>query len=338
MPSLAAIVALLGAVIPLTAQRANVKSARTGIAPKTPDGQPDLQGTWLNRSPTPLERPAVLKDRLTLTNAEVVELRRRAERIFGSGRSDFALPDDVFLAALANVEVFKSPTSTCTADAIANFEFDNRTSLIVDPPDGRLPPYTAEGQRRRTQSLIANQLSNGATRADELSALQRCISYGIPRLERRDGINSYCQIVQSRGYVVLLMEAVHETRIIPLDGRPHVPPGVRSWSGDSRGRWDDKTLVIDTTNFSSARNFLGSADGLHLIERLTRVAPDEIRYEIRIDDPSTWTAPWTALLRLKRTDERIFEYACHEGNSQVMESMLSGIVGNPKNSGVRKEK
>ena len=338
MPLFAALVVLLGAVIPLAAQPASGKPARIWIAPKTPDGQSDLQGTWRNRSVTPLERPEALKDHATLTDAEVVELKRRAERIFGSGRSDFALPDDVFLAALANVEVFKSPTSTCTADAIDTFEFDNRTSLIVDPPDGKLPPYTAEGQRRRKQSLIANELSHGATRPDELSAIQRCISYGIPRLERRDGINSYFQIVQSPGYVVLLMEAVHEVRIIPLDGRPHLPPSVRTWSGDSRGRWDGKTLAIDTTNFSSGRNFLGSADGLHLIERLTRVAADEIRYEIRVDDPSTWTAPWTAVLRLKRTDEHILEYACHEGNAAVMESMLSGIVGNPKNSSVRKER
>jgi hypothetical protein len=134
--------------------------------------------------------------------------------------------------------------------------------------------------------------------------------------------------VQSPGYVVVVMEAVHDARIIPVsgprDGRKHLPPSMRTWNGDSIGHWEGKTLVVDTTNFSPKDNFMGSAENLHLVERFTRVAPDEIRYEMTVDDPSTWTNPWTAVLRLKQTQEKIFEFACHEGNFQVMEGMLLG--------------
>lgn len=134
---------------------------------------------------------------------------------------------------------------------------------------------------------------------------------------------SYYQIVQSPGYVVVVMEAIHDARIIPLDGHPHLPLSMPTWNGDSRGRCEGKTLVVDTTNFSPKDNFIGSAENLHLVERFTRVASDEIRYEITVDDPTTWTKPWTAMLRLKQTVDKIYEFACHEGNFQIMEGMLS---------------
>jgi hypothetical protein len=123
--------------------------------------------------------------------------------------------------------------------------------------------------------------------------------------------------------VVLFTETIHEARIIPLDGRPHLPQTIRQWSGDSRGRWEGKTLVVDTTNFSPKSNFMGSAENLHLVERFTRVAADRLNYEVTIDDPTTWTKPWTATVRLKATQDNIYEFACHEGNYVSMVSMLS---------------
>jgi hypothetical protein len=135
---------------------------------------------------------------------------------------------------------------------------------------------------------------------------------------------AHSQIVQTADHVVYFWETGHEARIIPLDGRPHLAPGIRTWEGDSRGRWEGNTLVVDTTNFSAETNFLGAGEDLHLSESFTRVAPDEIRYEVTVDAPATWTRPWTAMVRLKRTEEKLYEFACHEGNAQIMETMLSG--------------
>jgi hypothetical protein len=163
----------------------------------------------------------------------------------------------------------------------------------------------------------------------DLTNLQRCITWGVP-MTRPDNYSSYYQIVQIPGYVVLVMETIHDARIIPLDGRPHLPQTMRTWNGDSRGHWDGNTLIVDTTNFSQKANFMGSAENLHLVERFTRIAPDEIRYQMTVDDPSTWTKPWTAVLRLKQTQDKMYEVACHEGNFQVMEGMLLGARAQEK--------
>jgi hypothetical protein len=141
------------------------------------------------------------------------------------------------------------------------------------------------------------------------------------------GPYSYYQIFQTAGYVVLFTEMIHEARIIPVDGRPHLPPNIRQWAGDSRGRWEGKTLVVDTTNFSTKSYYMGSAENLHLVERFTRVAADTLNYTVTLDDPTTWTKPWTAVIRLKATQEHIYEFACHEGNYVSMVSMLSGSKG-----------
>ena len=287
----------------------------------TPDGQPDLQANWVNKSATPLERPKQLEGRQFLTDAEVTELRRRADRLFKNGDGDAAGGDNYFLAVLANPERFKSPTAT--GAQISEREIDNRTSLIVDPSDGKLPPYTPAGQRRQDALAAATVMRNPPASPEDLTTFQRCITFGVP-MPRSGPQTSYYQIVQSPGYVVIVMEAIHDARIIPLDGRPHLPPSVRTWNGDSLGHWEGKTLVVDTTNFSPKDNFLGSAENLHLLERFTRVAEDEISYEITVDDLTTWTKPWTAALRLKQTQENIYEFACHEGNFQVMEGMLRG--------------
>jgi hypothetical protein len=286
----------------------------------------------MDNSATPLERPKALAGRQFLTDAEVAELKRRAERLFKSGDSDFAAGDSVFLAALGNSEQYKNPNATGGSELMIDREFDNRTSLIVDPPDGRVPPMTPAGQRR--QSATAGALAAGLrppARAEDLNNALRCITAGVPRLGGRYGAGDfgYYQIVQAPGYVVLLMEVIHEARIIPLDGRPHLPQSIRAWAGDSLGRWEGQTLVVDTTNFSPKSNFMGSAENLHLIERFTRVAGDEIDYEISLNDPTTWTRPWTAMIRLKRTQEKIYEFACHEDN-RPMEGMLAGARAEEK--------
>jgi hypothetical protein len=327
-----ALAATFIAPVPITAQAtqgaATKKAeAKSWTAPLTPDGHPDLQGNWVNRSATPLERPKQLEGRESLTDAEVAELKSRADRLFKNGYSDMPAGDDLFLAALANVDKYKRASSTADSAIMLEREFDHRTSLIVDPPDGKLPPYTPGGQQRQRAFVAAQSKQFPPATTRDLTNLERCITWGVP-LPRAGPDTSYYQIVQSPGYVVIVMEAIHDARIIPVsgprDGRRHLPPGMRTWNGDSIGRWEGQTLVVDTSNFSEKSNFLGSAENLHLVEHFTRVAPNEIRYEITVEDPATWIKPWTAVLRLKQTQDRIYEYACHEGNFEEMQDMLLG--------------
>lgn len=312
----AAVIAAFLAALPEAAQTPR------WTAPRTPDGQPDLQGVWISISATPLERPKGLEHKPLLTDEEVAELRKRAARIFKTGNSDFAAGDNVFLAAFNNVDQFKSPTATHGADEMIEREFDNRTSLVVDPPDGRIPALTPEAQQRQAAAATATQYP---TRVQDVNNAHRCISWSVPRLGGRYGAGdlAYYRIFQNAGYVVIYLETGHEARIIPLDGRPHLPRGMQQWNGDARGRWEGNTLVVDTTNFSSKSNFMTAAEGLHVVERFTRIAPDRITYEIRVDDPTTWTRSWSAEMPLRRSRERLFESACHEGNYEIMSGMLS---------------
>jgi hypothetical protein len=290
--------------------------------PRTPDGRPDLQGTWISRTATPLERPAALAGKALLTDEELATLKARADRIFNGGNSDFASGDAVFLAALNGTAEFKSPTSTHGSNEMIEREFDHHTSLVVDPPDGRIPPLTPEAQRRRQATAAAARRADGP---EDLDNAFRCITWGVPRLGGRYGAGDlgYYQIVQTPGYILLFMETGHETRIVPIGDSTHLPQTVRQWIGDSRGHWEGDTLVIDTTNFSSKSNFMGAAEHLHLTERLTRVDDGTINYEMTFDDPSTWTRSWTAQMPLKRTAEALYEYACHEGNFEMMKGVLS---------------
>ena len=328
----------IGGAVSVATQSPDVSTKRNAVSrtsvwtpPLAADGHPDLQGVWLNNSATPLERPKALEGRPTLTDEEVVELRRRADRLFRNTNADFPAGDAVFLAALTNIERFTSTTATGSTYEMIEREFDNRTSLIVDPPDGRIPPLTPEGQRKR--EAAAARRRRPPEGPEDLTHVERCLTYGVPRLSGTNtgaGPLGYYEIVQTGSYVVLFLEAVHEARIIPIDGRAHLPSSIRLWEGDSRGRWEKQTLVIDTTNFSPSSDFLGSSDHLHVIERLTRVAADRIEYQITIDDPTMWTRPWTAVIRLKRSDAHLFEYACHEGNFEIVHDMLSAARGADK--------
>jgi hypothetical protein len=322
------VIAVAPLAMPATAQ-GQVTATKTWTPPRTPDGQPDLQGVWLSKTATPLERPKALEGKPLLTDEEVAELKARANRIFRAGNSDFAAGDAVFLTALANPDQFKSPTSTHGSEDMIEREFDHHTSLVVDPPDGHIPAMTPEARRKREAAAAAARRADGP---EDFDNALRCIAWGVPRLGGRYGAGDlgYYRIFQTPGYVVLFMETGHEARIIPLDGRPHLSPGVRRWSGDSRGRWEGNTLVIETVNFSPRSNFMGSSENLHLTERLTRVAPDTIKYEMTFRDPTTWTQSWTAEMPLKRTAQQIYEYACHEGNYLLMTGMLSAAHAREK--------
>jgi len=278
----------------------------------------------MNTWTTPFQRPKELAGRESLTDAEIVEFRKRARRILQDPGSDFPIGDGLFQAALANPEHWKNPGGSVEGpDEALERDFDNRTSIVIDPPGGRIPPFTEAGKQRAAEFNARRAGQHVPTGPKDLLPEQRCITYGVPRVGAYGTVpEGFQQIFQSPGNVVILMAGIHDARIIPLDGRPHLPGNMRTWNGDSRGRWEGQTLVVDTTNFAAESYFYGSAENLHLTERFTRIAPDEIEYIVRAEDPITWTKPWTAKIRLMKREERILEYACHEGNYS-MESMLA---------------
>jgi hypothetical protein len=330
-----AIVVAVGWLAPLSvagqAGPVGAKAEKPWTPPLAPDGHPDLQGVWLSNSATPLERPKALEGRQALTDDEVAELKKRAARLFADGNNDFAGGDNVFLTALADPAQYKSPGRTTGGSVeMVEREFNNRTSLIVDPPDGKIPPLTAEAQQRRAAAARAARLPPAGP--EDLRSDVRCITFGTPRVGGNYGAGpySYYQILQAPGYVVFLTEAIHEARIIPLDGRPRLPQRIGQWNGDSRGRWEGKTLVVETANFSPGSTFIGSAEHLHLVERFTRVAADTINYEVTLDDPTTWTRSWTVAIPLKQTQANIYEFACHEGNRDIMRGILAGARAEEK--------
>ena len=291
-------------------------------APRTPFGQPDLQGVWANNNATPLQRPEVLGNREVLTDEELAAIQSRAEELFALDAGDAAFGDSVFTAALNEVESFSS-RDTATGNYnqfwMVERDFDNRTSLIVDPPNGRLPSRTAAATMRAEAASMKRQ--RHAVWTDDRSLGERCVSFGAPRLGA--GYNSYYQLFQTPDHVVILMEMAHDARIIPLDGRPHVDDDLRQWLGDSRGYWDGDTLVVETKNYSPFANFMGAAEHLQITERFTRVSEDVLQYEVTANDPTTWERPWTAMIPLRSSPDALYEYACHEGNIG-MEGILSG--------------
>ena len=298
-------------------------SGQTGAwtVPRTPDGHPDLQGVWANNNVTPLERPEVLGDRATLTPEELAALQARAGELFSSESGDAAFGDSVFSTVLAEAKTFSSrdkATGNYNQFWMVDRDWNARTSLVTDPPNGRLPSRTAAADA--VAASRAEARARHAHGPEDRSLGERCISWGVPRLGA--GYNSYTQVFQSADHVVLYME-MGGSRVIPIDAGLHVDEGIRQMHGDSRGHFEGDTLVIDTTNYSTTGSFMGSSDGLHLVERLTRVAEDTLHYDVTITDPKTWDAPWSATVPLKRSTDKVFEYACHEGNIG-MEGIMSG--------------
>jgi hypothetical protein len=279
---------------------------------KTADGQPDLEGVWTNTTLTPLERPAELAGKPFLSEQEAADYVKRTLQQVNSDRRDGGPQTDV---NRSYNEFWRDRGNDLVAD--------RRSSLIVDPPDGRIPPLTPEAQKlvEEKRAWMQEHATDGP---EGRSLAERCIAWATAGPPMLPGpYNSDLQIVQAPGYVVILNEMIHDARLIPLDGRPHVSPEVRGWLGDSRGHWDGNTLVVDTTNFISEYSFRGSDANMHLTERFTRVAPDVIQYEFTVDDPTAFTKPWTARIPLRKTAERVYEYACHEGN-YALTDILAG--------------
>ncbi len=298
-------------------------------APRTPDGHPDLQGVWANNNITPLERPEAWAGKSELTDEEVAALRIAAANAVGDGDALFG--DQLVLAAIEGIEAtsYDPTTGNYNQFWIADRDFTNQTSLIIDPPDGRVPDLVPEA-RERFREAAEYRRTHPADSYTDRPLSERCVTYGVPRLGA--GYNSYYQVFQSKDYVVILHEMNHDARLIPLTGLPHVDDDVRQLHGDSRGHWEGDTLVVETKNFSKTANFRGSSDGLHMIERLTRESPEVLRYEVTITDPSVWTEPWTVSIPLAYSTEPMFEYACHEGNIG-MEGILAGHRAEEREAG-----
>ena len=289
-------------------KRPQAAKAEKWTSPRTAWGEPDLQGVWSYATITPLERPSNQAGKDVLDDVEIAALDTEART--GADRRDGT--PDADLARAYNAFWYDRGKS------------DGRTSLIVDPADGRLPSLTPEGRSR--QAAVAEQSrAHPFDSAADRPLQERCITYhGVPPLP--SGYNNTYQIFQTPGYVAIVDENIHDVRGIPLDGRPHVDQKIRQWNGDSRGHWENNTLVVETTNYSPKTTFKFPAapESLRSVERFTRAAADKIDYRFTINDPTTYTRPWTAVLPMVNVpDYVIYEYACHEGNYAISHA-LSG--------------
>jgi len=288
---------------------AQTATARSGAAtrwtpPRTPDGRPDLQGMWTNATYTPLQRPANLGTKAFYTDEELAEVERRRLA---------QVPEATEPGTPADVHYDFGQFGLDRSQGVV--APNKRTSLIVDPPDGRIPPVTAEGQKRAAARAEARKLMGGAFDGPENRGLpERCIIWNAGPPILPIGYNSNYQIVQNADYVMILTEMIHDVRIVPLDGRPPLPQSIRQLMGSSRGHWEGDTLVVETTNFTDRTAFQGSSENLHVTERFTRVAPDTLKYEFTVKDPATWAVPWSGEIPMAAIKGPIFEYACHEGN------------------------
>jgi hypothetical protein len=297
-------------------------TAGSWTPPRTADGQPDLQGVWTNKTITPFERPAEMADKAFLTPEEALETERSAAE---RREADDRAPRSGDVGAYNQIW-FDAGTEVLST---------RQTSLVVDPIDGRVP-VRAEAEAKRDYDLA----HSGDSYA-HMSVWDRCISRGVPGSMFPAGYNNAYQILQVPGYVVILYEMIHDARIIPLDGRPHIASGIRLWMGDSRGHWEGDTLVVETRNFhdrgwiasSSAAGRMkgiGTSEALQVVERFTRVDSDTVDYEVTIEDPKVYERPWTVAMPLTRDPEyQIFEYACHEGNRAVA-NVLTGARAQEK--------
>ena len=296
--------------------------------PRTPEGHPDFQGFWANNIASPLQRPLELASHTVLTDAEVEAMKKKAVETYLSGKVDAAFGDGIFLAVWDSLygskngkrfESFEPSTGDYSSEWNDHRVWDNRTSLITDPADGRIPPMTARAMAMRDAAGAA--LRRPAWSAEDRSLGERCISSGSPRIGA--GYQSYFQIVESPAAVMVMTEMFHDVRVLRLDGVLHPAASVHQWLGDSVARWDGDTLVVDSTNYKE-RAFQGiSSEQLHITERFTLQDAKTLRWELTIDDPGTWARPWSMMLPLQRSDEPVYEYACHEGNIGLM-GILAG--------------
>jgi hypothetical protein len=333
--STAAIVA--GIVVVLLAQPAAgqtpspTKAAvgKTVTPPRTPDGKPDLQGIWTDNTLTPLERPKGLGAKEFYSDQEFAELSKRARTgdVGEEGDLGAARPQ----AVRYDLEIYGFDSTKL------RFSPNKRTSLVVGP-DGVVPPMSPQARERNAERAAKDKGHEFDSYANRPLS-ERCILMAQERIPMTPGANegNLLQIVQGPGYVTFLHEIDHSTRVIPTDGRPHIPQSMRLWQGDSVGHWEGNTLVVDTTNFTNLTAYRGSSEKLHLIERFTRSADDTMVYQFTVEDPATWAKPWTAEVVWTKTKGPVYEYACHEGNTMIS-TILRGARVEEAEAGQKKGK
>ena len=319
---LAAVTLVISVAVHPVAAQTRTSASVTGTAGnstplRTPWGDPDLQGVWTNTTLTPLERTESVAGREVLTDAERTNLDAQAAdtlaRLPGTGAyNDFWLERG---------------------------KHSRQTSLIIDPPDGRLPPVTARAKQQADERAATSQ--RNAVSWEDVSMYDRCITRGMPGAMMPGFYNHNYLILQAPGYVAILVEMIHDVRIVPLDGRPHLAPTVRQWLGDSRGRWEGNTLVVETTNLDGRvherlpwNTVFATSENLRLIERFTRIDAETIDYQFTVTDPAVFTKPWTAATPMTRMQVPIYEYACHEGNYSIM-NILKGAREQDKTEAAR---
>ena len=289
---------------------------------RTPDGQPDMQGVWTNSTVTPLERAKGLGAKEFYTEAELKEIQKRERERYDLDEKEGLPPANHSGVEGAGPDEVHYDFAQFGLDrAQAKIAWNMRTSIITGP-EGVIPPRTPEARQRlaaRSAAAKGHEFDGPESRPLGARCLARA-NVGPPLLQA--GYNSNFQIVQGPGYVTIEAEMIHDTRVIPLDGRPHLDQSVHQWYGDSRGHWEGNTLVIDTTNFSDLNPFPG-AQNLHVTERLTRVADDRILYQFTVEDPGMWTKPWSGELPITKISGQLYEYACNEAN-YGLENTLRG--------------
>jgi hypothetical protein len=304
-------------------------AAKTWTPPRTPDGKPDLQGIWTDNTLTPLERPKKLGGKEFYTDEEFAELSKRARQgdVGEEGELGAARPQ----ALRYDLELYGfDPTKV-------RFASTKRTSLIVGP-EGTVPPMLSKARERNAERAAQDKGHEFDSYANRPLG-ERCILMPQVRIPMIPAANegNLLQIVQAPGYVTLFHEIDHSTRVIPTDGRPHVPQNIRLWQGDSVGRWEGNTLVVDTTNFTNLTAYRGSSENLHLVERFTRTADDTMIYQFTVEDPTTWAKPWTAEVPWTKTRGPVYEFACHEGNTMIA-NILRGARVAEQEAAEKKEK
>jgi hypothetical protein len=308
------VLAVAGLAVRGLSGQTGTPQGRTEGLPRTAFGQPDLQGVWSFATLTPLERPAEFANKEVLNEKEAVEYAKFLVNHFDHDTQEGA---ERVCKGTGNYNEFWYDRGQSVVKT-------RRTSLIVDPPDGRIPPMTPEGKKRNDALEAARRARGPADSWEDRGLPERCIigfNSGPPMMPA--AYNNNMQLFQTPTHVTIFNEMVHDARIVPLDSRPALGPAIRQWAGSSRGRWDGQTLVVETTNFNDKTRFRGTSDRLRLVERFTRINQDTLLYEFTIDDPATYTRPWTAQVPMAKSSDKLYEYACHEANYGLA-GILSG--------------
>ena len=314
--ALAVVVIALLAQAPAAGQTAGSSAkaspaAKAWTPPRTADGKPDLQGIWTDNTLTPFERPKDLGSKEFYSDQELADLTKRVRDARPGERVEGAE------LGAANPQEIRYDLEIYGFDRNKVRFTSKRTSLVIGP-EGVVPPMLPQA-RERNAAAAAKLKGHEFDGPENRSLSERCILLNQIRIPMTPAANegNLLQIVQGPGYVTLLHEIDHSTRVIPTDGRPHIPQSIRQWQGDSVGHWEGNTLVVDTTNFTNLSSYRGSSENLHLVERFTRTADDTMTYQFTVEDPTTWAKPWSAEIPWTKTQGPVYEWACHEGNTMI---------------------